>query len=299
VVLVSPGRYARLRETVLCLHAQAEAPRLELIFATPSARVLGLDAAALAGFANVEVVEVGRASTAAARALAIQRARAPIVAFTEDHAFPQPGWAAALLAAHAGPWAAVGPVIVPDRPDHLLARANHLINFSAFLEPAVAGPVADLPGRNSAYKRAVLLDYGPRLAELLTIEYVLHQDLRRRGYQLYLEPAARVRHRDLYRPALHLREQYWVGRSMAAARAREWSRPRRWVYGGAAPLIPALRLARIARALAQRRGAAPAAATAAWLLAGLASGAWGEWAGYWRGDRGARGRLTFVECYAR
>jgi hypothetical protein len=49
-------------------------------------------------------------------------ARAPIVALAEDHAFPAPGWAEALIAAHRDPWAAIGAVIRhPNDPKNIIA----------------------------------------------------------------------------------------------------------------------------------------------------------------------------------
>jgi Glycosyl transferase family 2 len=73
---------------------------------------LGLEESELRDFLQFRVVEVGTInSTARARATGVRHASAPVVALTEDHAYPAPGWAEALINAHKEGWAAVGPVM--------------------------------------------------------------------------------------------------------------------------------------------------------------------------------------------
>ena len=94
----------------------------------------------------------------------MREASAPIVVFTEDHCFPEPEWAAALLARHAEPWAAVGPVLRNANPETTVSWADLLIAYGPWLAPGVAGPKDHLPGHNSSYKTSVLREYGDRLA---------------------------------------------------------------------------------------------------------------------------------------
>ncbi|HVT59833.1 MAG TPA: glycosyltransferase [Thermoanaerobaculia bacterium] len=51
-----------------------------------------------------------------ARARGLRAARGAVVAFVEEHAVAFPGWAEALLAAHRGPYAGVGPAVVNGNP---------------------------------------------------------------------------------------------------------------------------------------------------------------------------------------
>lgn len=248
VVLLTPAGYHTIRRTIRHLRAQTVRDCLEIVIVAPSASGLGLDAGELADFLRVQVVEVGPFySVAAARAAGIRRASAPIVALGEDHSYPAPGWAAALIAAHRQPWAAVGPVIGNANPDTTLSWANLLVEYGPWIEPAAPGPVDFLPGHNSSYKRALLCDYGPDLEAMLEAECLLHQDLRTRGHQVYLEPKAKTYHLNYSKPFSWIPVHFHGSRLFAAARARygRWSLKRRWFYGGAVVLIPLVRLRRL------------------------------------------------------
>jgi hypothetical protein len=295
VVLATPGDFASLLPTMHHLRAQTARDRLEIVLVTPSADRLRLDVASLAPFAMYQVVATGvMRSKASANAAGIRAARAEVVALAEDHCFPEPAWAAALIRRHAEPWAAVGPVIVNANPATTISWSDLVINYGPWLESAAGGAVTSLPGHNTSYKRAALLPYGDRLADWLEAEAVLHDDLARRGERLYLEPAARVAHVNFSRPAAWRAALFHGGRVYAAARAEQWPVARRLLYGTASPLIPLVRLHRLLRARPRMVG------PAAWrfapvLAAGLAVDAAGQAAGYLLGSGDAIGRLARFE----
>jgi hypothetical protein len=172
-----------------------------------------------------------------------------VVVFAEDHCYPEPGWAEALINAHRQSWAAVGPVLSNANPDSIISWAIFLVESSPWLNPAPAGITEDLQGRNSSYKRTLLLEYGQELGAMLEAESMLHRDLREKGHQLYLEPAAKARHFNTTRPSIWIRQLFLGGRLFASARSRQWSLLRRLLYVGGAVLIPPLRLRRIIREL--------------------------------------------------
>jgi hypothetical protein len=186
-------------------------------------------------------------------AVGVWAAQAPLVAFTEDHVYPDPGWAAALIKAFEGPWAAVGSMLTNANPG-ALSEADMLLNFGPWIEPGVAGEMARLAPHNTAYRRDVLLRYGTALAGLLESEVVLHRDLVARGDRLYFEPSARLRHVNVGRWDLLVNQQFFGGQMFGASRAQYggWSWRRRGLYIAAAPLIPPLRLARLVRERRQR-----------------------------------------------
>ena len=248
VVLLTPGGYDTIRRTIKHLRAQTVRDRLEIVIVAPAASGLGLDRRELADFFGVQVVEVGPIlSTAAARAAGIQKAGAPIVALGEDHCFPAPDWAEALIAAHRQPWAVVGPVVANANPGTAISWANHLVEYGPWTEPAVPGPVEFLPGHNSAYKQPLLLEYGPELAAMLEAECFLHQDLREKGHQVYFEPRARTCHLNYSNPLSWIPAHFYGSRLFASARVRygRWGLKERLAYGGAAVLIPLVRLRRL------------------------------------------------------
>lgn len=282
VVVITPDSYETINSLLRHVHAQSAKEQLEIVIVAPSLDALPRHLPASNGFHGVRVVPFGAvaSSTAAARAAGVQAARAPIVAFVEDHCFPQPGWAAALIAAHREPCAAVGPAIGNANPCNAFSWANLLIEYSPWMEPAAAGPVDHLPGHNSSYKRTILLEYGPALETMLESESIMHWDLRAKGFDLLLEPAAVALHVNFTTMAASTRLRFHGGRMFAAARARRWSHGRRMAYAAAAPLIPLVRLRRILAQIRRRRKAALPMSTFPVLLLLLACDAAGEMAGY-------------------
>jgi len=166
------------------------------------------------------------------------------------------------------------------------------------VESSVGGVIGDLPGRNSSYKRALLLEYDPELEAMLEMETILHWDLRANGHQLYLEPAAKTYHQNITLLSPFLREQFYVGRLFAASRARRWSPCWRLLYIGGAPLIPPIRLWRILRELRRSgrpRDLLPGILPA--LIVGLVVSAVGEMMGYALGAGHASQQLCALEFH--
>lgn len=250
VVVVTPDCYETVRKTMRHLRAQKIKDRLEIVLVAPSLDKLGLDEKELSGFHQYSAVAVGHMrSTARARAAGVRRACAPIVAFAEDHAFPAPGWAEALILAHKGEWAAVGPVMANANPGSLTSWANLLVEYGPWLEPLAGGEAEHLPGHNGSYKRDLLLEYGDRLEAMLDAETILQWDLRKRGHKLYLEPGARTFHENFTAPLSSTILRFYGGRLFAASRARDWSVWRRLLFTCGAPLIPVVRFLRLVREL--------------------------------------------------
>src|SRR6266508_3247638 len=195
VVLVTPGRYETIGKTMQHLQAQTVSDQLEIVIVAPSAAALNFDAAELTAFGRVRVVEAGEiTSTGRAIAAGVKEASAPVVTYAEEHSYPAPGWAEALIEAHRESWAAIGAVIANANPDNMISWASPFTDFGPWVEPATAGKIGHLASHHTAYKRAVLLEYGPKLEAMLETEGILHRDLQARGYRLYLEPAAKTNH---------------------------------------------------------------------------------------------------------
>lgn len=177
---------------------------------------------------------------ATARALAVRAARAPVVAFLEEHTLAAPGWAAALTAAHAGPWVAVGPRIANANPDFGRSRVIGLLNYGAYGAPLTRGESRGVPGHNSSYKTSALLALGADLERLLGNDLVLQDRLRAMGGRFFLEPDAVLAHRNESGLRSIGRGIFLWYRCYGPLRAAEnaWSLGRRALYVVAAPLIP-------------------------------------------------------------
>jgi len=300
VVAITPDNYDTIGTLLQHLHAQSAKYEIELVIVAPVGAEIPLDAPALQGFWGVVVVPVETvvASTAAARAAGVRSARAPVVAFVEDHSFPQPDWAAALIATHRQPCAAVGPAVGNANPGSAISWANLLIEYAPWLDPANAGVVEHLPGHNSSYKRTLLLEYGAGLETMLEAESILHWDLRAKGHQLRLEPAAKTLHMNYSGGTASVRLRFHSGRLFAAARARDWGLAKRLAYAAAAPLIPLVRLRRIlAQSQRQRRSAPLPLRALLALTALLVCDAAGELAGYLRGAGAAAAQTGEFEFH--
>lgn len=241
VILPTWDTFDAVRTTIEHLGRQTIAAQIELLICAPGADRFEVDADAVRPLHSVRVLEAGDLSaTGPARAAAIRAASADVIAFTEDHSFPEPQWAEALLRAHEEPHAAVAPAVKNANPG-LVSWADLLLGYGRWVAPGRRGTMDLLPGHNISYKRAPLLEYGDELDSLMEAETVMLWDLRRRGHTLLLEPAAVTAHTNFSRLGVWLDTQWHLGRVFAATRAKSWPVPRRLVFAAASPLVPFVR----------------------------------------------------------
>jgi hypothetical protein len=196
-----------------------------------------------------------RASLGAARAAAVAACGAPVVAFIEDHCYPDPTWAEALIRAYREPWAAVGYVFRVANPESYVSRASALAEYAPWLQPHPGGRAALLPNANVSYRREVLARFGSGLPGMLEIDFDLQEALRRRRMPMAVEPRAVAAHECFERIGQTARADADYGRLLAARRSRleRWPRRRRLLYAAATPVFsPIWRLAHIARHVARR-----------------------------------------------
>jgi hypothetical protein len=216
-----------------------------------------------------------------AKAEAVRRASAPAVAFLEDHCYPRPGWASALIEAHRGPWAAVGYAFENANPDTWLSRSSMVSDYGIFVEPQ--GGVAEfISGNNVSYRRDAVLGFGDRLEALLMVDYNVHSALRARGERLFIEPRAVAAHENYTRMSDLGNANRSYCRAMAANRARGWSRARRMFYAAVVPVAaPAIKFVRLGRAVAARpRALLPTLSALPVILGAYAYSVAGEARGY-------------------
>jgi hypothetical protein len=267
------------------LRAQTIAPDLELLIVAPDASRMHVSEAVQAQLHSVRIVEVGPLkSLAAAKVAAVSHATAPVIAFAEDHSFPDPGWGAALLEAHAFGYAGVAPQMKNANPGSSLSWAAMFLHFGGAVDPdGPSEPDYPAASHNMSYRRDVLTEIGVHLGRLMLAEGFLHEELKRRGQRMRLQPTAATRHTNISRllPAL---AHAWVGGRLYGGLRQTlggWSLARRIVYAGGSPLIPPLRLTRVI-ALMRRSVAGQAALRHALpaMVPILAVHAAGEAAGY-------------------
>lgn len=246
VVLPTWDTFDALRTTIEHLGRQTIANQIELLICAPDPDHFTVDARAVARLHSVRVLDAGDLlSTGPARAHAIREGRAEIIAFTEDHCFPDPTWAEALLRAHAEPHGAVGPALYNANPETLVSWADLLVAYGRWLAPGRRRVVNLLSGHNISYKRQLLLAYEADLDRLMEAETLLLWDLRSRGHTLLFEPAATAAHTNFSRLGVFLDVMWHVGRVFAATRAHGWPVFRRVAYAAASPAILLIRLSHV------------------------------------------------------
>ncbi len=246
VILATPAGYGTIRKTVSHLRSQTARSSLELVVVAPSKVLLDLEVDQLDEFACYQVVEIKKfQSIGQANAAGIRQAAAKIVALAEDHCFPDPQWAENLIAAHKGPWAAVGPGVRNANPNTAVSWADLFIGYGPWLTPGPSREVDFLPGHNTSYKREILLGYGDQLDAMMEAETVLHWDLREKGHRLHMESTASVAHTNFSLWSSWIPAQFYNGRLFAGARARQKPLSWRIMFAMGSPLIPIVRLWRI------------------------------------------------------
>ena len=296
IVMLTPGSFEMIRRTVAYLAAQDVHDTLELVIVAPSARDLELDRDAVSAFWRTTVVEVrAMRRTAEGKAAGVRGASAPYVAFAEEHSWPAPGWARALIDRLDQGYAAVGPIVANPNPTRAVSWANFFLEYGPWMEGTPGGACHHLPGNNGAYRRDVLVECGDGLADALDAESVLHWELVSRGQRLFLEPSARTFHLNMSRFRSFLSVSFHYGWMFADARARAWGWGRRLFYAVGSPAIPLIRAWRVARDARRAGRASLLVQVSPALVAGLAAGAVGECLGYLADGERARARIFDLE----
>jgi hypothetical protein len=250
VLLVTPHDYQAIRTTIRALNSQTIASGMQLVIAAPSAEAVRIPPDAVSRLARCDVVEVGAIDNVSrAKVDLLTHALAPVIAFAEDHSFPEPTWAAALLQAHARGYSGVAPRMLNANPRTLLSWSSLFVHFGGAVENEAGEVRYGSASHNTSYSRSALEELGDELPYLLQSELFLQDALHARGHRLFHEPAAATRHVQATRISGWLGQGFAGGRLYGAMRVRVggWPVHRRVFMTAAAPLIPVLRLTRTFR----------------------------------------------------
>ena len=222
----------RLDDLARCLEALSRLEdEVEVIVVDSASDVPCHDLVEGFGFRYVREDELGLAR---ARNRGTAEAHGEIVAFVDDDAAPRPDWARRIVAPfNADPQigcvgGALVPVFADERPAWL---SDRLLQFSGITrfgsDPHEARSSAEWPfGANMAFRAELLAEGFPEdlgrigLSLLSGEESVLIESLRRRGWKIWLEPAAIADHRvhsDRCRSGYYWRRLWWAGATRARA----------------------------------------------------------------------------------
>lgn len=244
-IVVIPDKFETVRKTLRCLQKQTVAKQMEIVIVTP-----GPDGDIvedeLKAFHSWQIVPADKIrSISGGFTTGILKAKAPLVALTEDHSFPDINWAELFIKNHRQPWAAVGPSMRNANPDNPVSWADFFQAYGDWSQSLHSGEMRHLPGHNSCYKKDILLSFGERLPVLMQAESILHRHLTAKGYKLFLEPDTCTSHQNFNSWAVWIPARYYAGREFAGTWATWWPWYRRLMFTVASPGIPFLRFARI------------------------------------------------------
>lgn len=258
VVLCTHGRSGYLRACLAGLAAQSRPEFEVLVVDSASPPDEAAPIARVAAESGARLLRSDEPGLSRARNLGLAEAAGRWVAFLDDDAVPDPGWAAALLAridTLPERAAAVGGRILPAWEAPLpgwwppsLRGVLTIVEWEGSGEVGVDLPEGvDIYGANMAFAAGPLRDLGgfpetlgrvgDRLLSGEEVEVV--ESLRARGFRAYYEGAAAVRHsiqRERLRPGWLLSRLLWQG-ATDALRDRAGQNKRGRLLGAAARLL--------------------------------------------------------------
>jgi len=160
------------------------------------------------------------------RTCAVREARAPVVAFLEEHALAQPGWIAGIDAVfHDSTVTAASGEVCNLNSGVGISDVVHLMSFGRWAPPLErAGETDVIVAHNAAYRRDALLALGDQLDVLLESEIVLQRALRQRGGRLVIDPRIRIGHFN-ETTTLTISRGYYLWN---VAFGRTWSKVEQW-----------------------------------------------------------------------
>jgi hypothetical protein len=190
-----------------------------------------------------------------AMARALEEARAPLVAFIEDHGYAEPEWAASVIRAFERPEVAlVNYSFTHGGAGTYLDRAFLVTEYGRWMAPTRAGEIPIASCNNIAYRVQALDPYRADMLEWLAVSPVLHLRIQKSGGVVWQEPAAVVAHEGWS----SLWDGCWANgvfkRMFGASRVEHgrWRLPRRLVWALGMTLAPAVHLGRLAWSLRNR-----------------------------------------------
>jgi|tagenome__1003787_1003787.scaffolds.fasta_scaffold20979677_3 hypothetical protein len=185
------------------------------------------------------------------RTLAFEASTGLIVAVTEDHCVPAPGWARTLKTAfnEGGPeLVAVGGSVVNGVTDRGLDWATYLCEYSFFSPPVVQGDSAILPGMNVAYSRSALEGVPRNLLTSGFWETTVHPILLERGGRFLSLNELIMLHKKRFSWSLFASQRFIYSRYYAGRRFGDAGLPKRAAVSLASLALPPLLLVRAVQA---------------------------------------------------
>lgn len=279
VVMVTGNAHVRISHLLDALANQSIAGKLEvLVVSLASAQAPGitfpegLDATVIS---HPDSCDLGRA-----RASGVRNARAPLVAFLEDHTIPATDWAEQVynVFRESPGITAVSYAFLNGSPDTYFYRSVFMAEYGALAHPFPKGKAPSMASNNVAYRRDALMAAGADLDALIEIDYFLQKAMGR-NFRIAAAPRALLAHQTNRRLRDLIRGHYLYAQLFALRRLQfeRWGILKRVAAAAAVPvLVPLLRIKRLFQALAGGPNVPRAVAALPVILTLYFAGALGE-----------------------
>jgi hypothetical protein len=217
----------------------------------------------------------------------VRQARAPVVAFLEDHCYAEPTWAEAILEALKNPKVgAVNYTFTYTTGATYLSRSLLMAEYGHWMAPHPGGKVRITSSTNLAYVRELLLAAMGQDEDNFEAEFLIHREIQKSGWEIHVAPRATVAHESW--TTLHAAglANGAVKRLLGSRQAERgnWGMGRRLIWALGMILTPALFIARLARVIRPRPALWGRFITSLPVLAVIYTYcAWSEALGYLRG----------------
>ncbi len=233
-----------------------------------------------------------------AQAELVKQARAPLLAFIEDHSYASPGWAEAVLNEFRNPAVnAVNYTFVPAGKGYL-SRSILMSEYGQWMAPHPGGPIGCSSSTNIAYRREELLGLMQSDPEVMEVEFLIHRAIQHEGGQIRVASGATVAHESWEGLWDACRANGANKQVLGARRAANggWGMPKRLIWAAGMALMPAFGSARLGWSLRSRPALWATYLAALPVIAIIYSYcAWREAKGYLMGAGGSREAFRALE----
>ena len=237
------------------------------------------------------------------RAVTVRLAKAPIVAFLEDHTIPEPCWAEEVRLAFDRSdedTTSICYAFTNGSPDTYFYRSVFMAEYGTLAHPLPEGTPPSATANNIAYRRQALLSLGDKLDDLLELDFFCHQFLGEK-FKAVTAPRAILAHQtNTYLKDLVV-GHFGYARLFANRRLshEKWNFPKRILGALSVPLlVPLLRLKRLFAALRGRSLTRDAVLGLPVILLLFLAGSIGESVGLLQGGELSAEEIVWLELIA-
>ena len=289
VVIVSLNRASLLTRCLDALVPQATS-EIEILVVRGTASDGGTIDTLRASFPRVRWLEAEAGCTVPRmRTLGIDSSRGDIVGLLEDDCVAEQGWCRAALAAHATSDVAIGGAVEPGPYTRALDWAVYFCEYGRFMLPLPNPPMA-LAGNNVTYKRAALNRVSSQWRDGL-FDVFVHWAWQQEGQPMSNEERMVVRNVNSWSRSHVTSVPYHHGRAFAGRRFERRSTSRRIAFALLVPLLPVVKVARVAGdTIRRRRLFGPLIRAFPWLVLSTICWSIGEGVGALAGPGGSESR---------